>query len=69
MNLLTPVASAQLIMGGGGFKSKGIFICTDSYSLPDIVRLMNVLIIRYYLKCNYKSGSGYFSPFRPIYYQ
>ena len=50
-DLLTPVALAHFIMGDGGFKSKGIFICTDSYSIQDVVRIMNVLIIRYDLKC------------------
>jgi hypothetical protein len=30
----------------------GLKICTDSYSVQDIVRLMNVLIIRYRLKCS-----------------
>lgn len=49
--LLTPVAFAHLIMGDGTFKSKGISICTDSYTIQDVVRLMNVLILRYELKC------------------
>ena len=26
-------------------------LCTDSYSIEDVVRLMNVLFIRYDLKC------------------
>jgi len=40
-------------MGDGrAFKSGGISLCTDSYSIEDIVRLMNVLIIRYGLKCS-----------------
>ena len=44
-------------MGDGGFKSKGIYLCTDSYSLQDVVKLMNVLIIRYDLKCTlHKAG-------------
>jgi hypothetical protein len=48
-------------MGDGGFKSKGIFLCTDSYTLPDVVRLMNVLIIRYELKCTlHRSGENNF---------
>jgi len=38
-------------MGDGTLKSEGIFICTDSYTIQDVVRLMNVLIIRYELKC------------------
>lgn len=47
-------------MGDGGFKSKGIFLCTDSYSIQDVVRLMNVLIIRYDLKCTlHKSNGGH----------
>jgi len=58
--LFTPVVFAHLIMGDGGFKSKGIFLCTDSYSIQDVVRLMNVLIIRYDLKCTlHKSNEGY----------
>ena len=59
-DLLTPVALAHLIMGDGGFKSKGIFICTDSYSIQDVVRIINVLIIRYDLKCTlHKSNENY----------
>jgi len=38
-------------MGDGKFLSKGISICTDSYTIQDVVRLMNVLILRYELKC------------------
>ena len=59
-SILTPIALAHLIMGDGGFKSKGIFLCTDSYSIQDVVRLMNVLIIRYDLKCTlHKSNENY----------
>ena len=50
-DLLTPVAFAHLIMGDGNYSSKGIALCTDSYGVEDVVRLMNVLIIRYDLKC------------------
>lgn len=60
--LLTPVALAHLIMGDGGLVSNGISFCTDSYSIQDVVRLMNVLIIRYNLKCTLhkaSNGKGY----------
>jgi len=57
-DLLTPVALAHLIMGDGGFKSKGIYICTDSYSIQDVVRLMNALILRYDLKCTLHKASN-----------
>lgn len=47
-DLLCPVALAYWIMGDGtGNAFKGLYLCTDSFSTIDIVRLMNVLIIRY----------------------
>lgn len=39
-------------MGDGSEKSHGLIICTNSYSIKDVVLLMNVLIIRYRLDCN-----------------
>ena len=59
-DLLTPVAFAHLLMGDGYFSNKGIGICTDSFVLVDVVRLMNVLITRYELKCTlHKSNLDY----------
>ena len=49
--LLTPVALAHLIMGDGQASRHGIVLCTNSYSVKYVVRLMNVLIIRYRLEC------------------
>ena len=51
-NLLTPVALAHLIMGDGSAKQHGLIICTDSYELVDVVRLMNDLMIRYNIDCS-----------------
>ena len=48
-NFLTPVALAHLIMGDGKGRKHGLNICLDSYNLKDIIRLMNVLIIKYNL--------------------
>ena len=45
--LLTPIALAHWIMGDGRNGKGGLILCTDSFSLKDVVRLMNVLIIRY----------------------
>jgi len=50
-NMLTPVALAHMVMGDGTAREYGLEICTNSYSLEDVVRLMNVLIIRYRLEC------------------
>ena len=50
-DLLTPIALAHLIMGDGKESRHGLVLCTDSYSVQDIVRLMNVLIVKYRLEC------------------
>lgn len=49
--LLTPIALAHLIMGDRVARPYGLQICTDSYSLPCTVRLMNAIIMRYGLDC------------------
>ena len=51
-NMLTPIALAHLIMGDGTALKYGLIICTDSYTIQDVVRLMNILIIKYRLECN-----------------
>lgn len=50
-DLLTPVALAHVIMGDGYASRHGLVICTDSYAVQDVVRIMNVLVIRYRLEC------------------
>lgn len=50
-DILTPVALAHLIMGDGSAHKHGLILCTDSYKLVEVVRLMNVLIIKYRLEC------------------
>ena len=49
--LLTPVVLAHIIMGDGSVKSSGLILCTDSYTVQDVVRLINVLMIKYRLDC------------------
>lgn len=39
-------------MGDGSSRDYGLTICTDCFTLYDIVRLMNVLVIRYGLNCS-----------------
>jgi len=38
-------------MGDGTFNGITLLFCTDSYSIKDIVMLMNVLIIKYDIYC------------------
>lgn len=49
--ILTPIALAHIIKGDGYAPRHGLILCTDSYSLNDVVRLMNVLMIRYKFEC------------------
>ena len=51
-NMLTPIALAHLIMGDAAALKYRLLICTDSYSIKDVVKLMNVLIIKYRLECS-----------------
>jgi hypothetical protein len=59
-NLLEPVALAHWIQGDGKYvASGGLRLCTDSYTIQDVVRLMNVLMVRYELICTvHKSQPG-----------
>ena len=49
--ILTPVALAHVIMGDGSAREYGLTLCTDCYTLSDVIRLINVLILRYGLDC------------------
>jgi hypothetical protein len=62
--LLTPVALGHVVMGDGYASRHGLVLCTDSYSVSDIVRLINVLIIKYRLECTLR----YHTPTQPRVY-
>ena len=58
--LLTPIALAHWIMGDGTKNRHGLTISTESFSLIDTVRLLNVLMVRYRLDCTMrKHSTGY----------
>jgi hypothetical protein len=47
-------------MGDGNADKHGLILCTDSFSMKDVVRLANVLIIKYRLDCSiYVKASMY----------
>ena len=59
-NLLTPVALAHLIMGDGNLNRHGLTISSESFSVNDTVRLLNVLMVKYRLNCSIRKHSiGY----------
>lgn len=49
--LIDPVALTHWIAGDGTRSKKGLILCTDSYSLKEVIILINVLIIRYNFIC------------------
>jgi len=51
-------------MGDGSVQRHGLILCTDSYELKDIVRLMNVLILKYDIACKLR----YHTPTQPRIY-
>nr|UYR50857.1 hypothetical protein [Morchella crassipes] len=55
------VKRGGLIMGDGVARAHGLIICTESYSIENIVRLINVLIIKYRLECTLR----YHKPTQP----
>jgi len=50
-HLLDDVALAHWIMNDGYKASSGLALCTDSFMVPDVVRLMNVLMVKFRLDC------------------
>lgn len=51
-NLLTPLVLTHWVVGSGiRLKGRGLKLCTNSFNIPDTVRLINVLIIKYRLNC------------------
>lgn len=50
-NYLDEIALAHWIMGDGRSKTSGLDLCTDSFTLSDVILLMNVLMIKFDLEC------------------
>jgi hypothetical protein len=50
-HLLTPEALAHWIAGDGQTHPSGLILCTDSFSIIDNVKLINILMVRYQLDC------------------
>lgn len=47
---LNPIVLAFWIMGDGAVRSHGLLICTDSYTIPDVILLINCLRIKFDLE-------------------
>lgn len=51
-NLLDDIALAHWICCDGGTNKNGLYLCTDSFSLKDVILLLNVLNIKFELDCS-----------------
>lgn len=52
-DILTPLVLFHWVIGSGvKLKGRGLILSTDGFNIPDTVKLMNVLIIKYSLRCN-----------------
>src|SRR3954453_7722635 len=56
--LLTPIALAHWIIGDGTWNNSGLILCTDSFSIIDNVKLINILMVRYQLDCTLRSSDN-----------
>lgn len=56
---LTPVALAHWIMCDGAWTHQGLILCTDSFTIKDVVTLMNVLLIKYNIISSLHKAAGY----------
>lgn len=61
LSLLTPLALAHWVMQDGGRgSSKGLYLCTDSFTHDDVKRLSQYLINKYDIKCSiHKAGKNF----------
>lgn len=50
--MLTISGLGHWICGDGSFKDWGLYLNTQSFTIPDVVRLINVLIIKFNCKCS-----------------
>jgi len=58
-HLLSPVALAHWIScDGAGIKQGGLLLCTDGFTVSEVCKLMNVLMIRYGLNCTLQYYAG-----------
>lgn len=52
------IVLAYWIMCDGLSAQYGLILCTDSYSIKDVVTLMNILMLKFNLKCNIHYNKG-----------
>lgn len=57
--LVNPISLAFMIMGDGAIRNKGLLICTDNFTITEVVTLINILIIKYDFNCTIHYDNNY----------
>jgi hypothetical protein len=63
IEILTPAALAHVIIGDGYRKGNGLVLCTHSFTVEEVSRLMTVLYVRYHIDSTLRYDRG-----KPIIY-
>jgi len=58
-DILTPVALAHMIMCDGAIRNESVLICTDNFSIREVIQLMNVLRIKFRIECSIHYNNDY----------
>ena len=54
------IALAHIMMGDGAIKNKGITLCTDNFTLQEVVMLINIFIIKFNISPTIHKEKGKF---------
>jgi hypothetical protein len=57
--LLTPLALAHFIMGDGAVRNNSIIICTDNFTIKEVVLIMNILLIKFGIQSSIHYDNSY----------
>jgi hypothetical protein len=58
IDILTPAALAHVIMGDGARQGNGLILCTHSFTVEEVSRLMTVLYVRYNIDSTLRYDKG-----------
>jgi len=55
---INPISLAFLIMGDGAYSHGGLILCTDNFTVKEVVLLISVLMYKYNLDCTLQYNDG-----------
>jgi len=58
-DLLTPLALSHIIMCDGARRNESVLICTDNFTIYEVIQIMSVLRIKFRLNCTIHFDNDY----------